>query len=84
MEEVVRFWSVFYNVFKVETSNQKCGSHVHVAPLNSGFDIGSLRQIAYAVIVYEKHVLEILPPQRRNQFFCKPNTTISPALKRLF
>ena len=43
-----------------------------------------LGQIAYATIIYEKHVLEILPKERRTHEYCRPNTNVSPALIRIF
>ncbi|KAL6719420.1 hypothetical protein ACLMJK_003660 [Lecanora helva] len=84
MVELGVFWDAFFTVFEMETSNEHCGSHVHVAPLGSAYDMSTLRQIAYAVIIYEKHVLEILPESRRGCHYCLPNTSVSPALKQLF
>ena len=84
MDEVAAFWNAFYEVFKIETTNRCCGTHVHVKPIQSGYDMQILRQIAYATIIYEKHVLEILPKERRRHKYCKPNTELSPALIRIF
>ena len=85
MDEVVAFWSAFYGIFKIETINKFCGTHVHVKPLGlAGYDMQELRQIAYATIIYEKHVLEILPKGRRRHDYCKPNTELSPALIKIF
>ena len=84
MREIVRFWDIFYNVFDLETNNPQCGTHVHIRPLYSDYSMQALKQIAYAVIVFEKHVLEILPESRRNHDYCKPNTNRSPKLENIF
>ena len=84
MREIGLFWNAFDEVFKQEMFNQSCGSHVHVKPGGSGYDMDDLRKVAYAVVVYEKHVLEFLPKERRNHHYCQPNTEISPSLKRIF
>ena len=82
MDEIVLFWKGFNEVFEQEKYNQSCGSHVHVKP--QGFDMEDLRKVAYAVVVYEKHVLDFLPKERRNHPYCRPNTEVSPRLKRIF
>ena len=84
MREIVFFWEVFDEVFEQEKHNQSCGTHVHVRPDGEGFDMEDLRMVAYAVVVYEKHVLEFLPEERRNHPYCQPNTEVSPALQRIF
>lgn len=84
MDEIAYFWEAFYKVFVLETSNPTCGSHVHVKPSGPGYGMETLKKIAYAVIIYEKHVLEILPSERRTHDYCRPNTQVSPELVRLF
>ena len=84
MDEIAHFWQAFYDDFEIETSNRTCGSHVHIAPLDSVYNIRQLRKIAYAAIIYEKHVLEILPQARRDQDYCRPNTNVAPELIDLF
>ena len=84
MREIGLFWNAFDQVFVQEIGNQSCGSHVHVKPGGPGYDMHGLRRVAYAVVVYETHVLEFLPEERRNHHYCQPNTEISPSLKRIF
>ncbi|KAL9068855.1 MAG: hypothetical protein Q9161_005942 [Pseudevernia consocians] len=84
MREIESFWQAFDEVFEQEKDNESCGSHVHVRPGGQGYDMEGLRSIAYAVVVYEKHVLEFLPEERRNHHYCQPNTEVSPKLKRIF
>ena len=81
MDEIERFWTAFYDAFQLVTQEGSCGCHVHIKPINSGFDMARLKQIAYAVIIYEKHVLEILRAARRTLGYCEPNTEVSPQLK---
>lgn len=78
------FWDAFDKVFDQEIRNESCGSHVHVKPGGPGYDMEGLRRVAYAVVVYEKHVLEFLPEERRNHPYCQPNTEVSPKLQRIF
>lgn len=84
MREIRLFWSAFDEVFEHEFYNKSCGSHVHVKPGRQSYDMEGLRSIAYAVIVYEKHVLEFLPEERRRHDYCQPNTEVSPSLKQIF
>ena len=84
MREIVLFWQAFHQVFEQEIDNESCGSHVHVKPGGQGYDMKGLRSIAYAVVVYENHVLEFLPEERRNNPYCQPNTEVSPRLKQIF
>ena len=84
MQEIGLFWDAFDNVFEQEMYNESCGSHVHVKPGSQKYDMKALRSIAYAVVIYEKHVLEFLPQERRNHYYCQPNTEVSPRLRRIF
>ena len=84
VDEVGRFWKVFYDGFDIELSNQSCGSHVHIKPSASEYTMVQLRSIAYAVVIYEKHILTILPPERRGYTYCQPNTKVSPSLEQVF
>ena len=84
MREIVLFWQAFHHVFEQEIDNESCGSHVHVKPGGQGYDMKGLRSIAYAVVVYENHVLEFLPEERRNSSYCQRNTEVSPRLKEIF
>ena len=84
MREIRLFWKAFDGVFEQEMYNESCGSHVHVKPSRQEYDMEGLRKIAYAVVAYEKHVLEFLPEERRNNDYCQPNTEVSPRLKQIF
>lgn len=84
MREIVLFWRAFDEVFEQEIDNESCGSHVHIKPGGQGYDMKGLRSIAYAVVIYEKHVLAFLPEKRRNHTYCQPNTEVSPTLKWIF
>lgn len=46
--------------------NTSCGAHVHVSPYQCRYDLGQLKRIAYAVVVWEDFVQEILPEERRD------------------
>lgn len=84
MREIKEFWYAFDKTFEQEIFNESCGSHVHVRPMGLGYDLEELRKIAYAVVVYEKHILEVLPEERRDHHYCEPNTKVSPKLRQIF
>ena len=84
VKEVGRFWKAFYDVFDIELRNPSCGSHVHIKPSASEYTMVQLKSIAYAVVIYEKHILTILPPERRNYDYCQANTKVSPSLRDVF
>lgn len=84
MGELKSFWYAFNSAFTHEYCNESAGSHVHVAPLGPDFTLEDLRKIAFAVIIYEKHVLEFLPEARKNHSYCRPNTSVSPELRQIF
>ena len=64
--------------------NESCGCHIHMSSWNGKFSLSQLKKIAYAVVVFEKHVFEILPESRRRNKYCKPNTTESSQLQAIF
>lgn len=71
--------SDFWEAMRVHFNPQKdtsCGGHVHVTPvsLNNKFSFRSLKKIAFATIAYEDFVTAILPPVRRTNQYCKPNS----------
>ena len=84
MREIKLFWDAINEDFVQKIINQSCGSHVHVKPGDQRYDMEGLRSIAYAVVVYEKHVLEFLPEERRKHRYCQPNTEVSPRLRQIF
>lgn len=63
---------------------QKCGTHIHITPGSSGkWKLTQLKDIAMGIIVYETNVKELLPSWRRNNAYCKRNTSSSGELSSL-
>jgi hypothetical protein len=57
---------------------------VHIARSRvERFTLSQLKTIAYAVVVYEPFVTELLLPARRERAYCKPNTRSSDYLYRV-
>ncbi|KAG6007352.1 hypothetical protein E4U21_006056 [Claviceps maximensis] len=76
---VSRILSDFWEAMRVHFEPQRdfsCGGHVHVTPVSpkNKFKFSSLRKLAFAAVVYEDFVSSILPPARRDNQFCKPNS----------
>jgi len=57
-------------------SNLSCGSHIHVAPTTRSFTLWELKQIVFATIIHEDHILTILPEFRRNNKHCVANSSV--------
>lgn len=69
------FWEAVRVHFTPER-DISCGGHVHITPANltSKFSLRSLKRIAFATIVYEDFVQEVLPQARRENKFCVRNS----------
>jgi hypothetical protein len=82
--EIDTFWSALRAVFHMPERSDLCGSHVHIARSRvERFTLSQLKTIAYAVVVYEPFVTELLLPARRESAYCKPNTRSSDYLYRV-
>ncbi|GAO15456.1 uncharacterized protein UV8b_02212 [Ustilaginoidea virens] len=76
---VSRVLSDFWEAMRVHFQPQRdasCGGHVHVTPVSrrNKFRLASLKKIAFAAAVYEDFVASILPPARRQNQYCRPNS----------
>ena len=69
-----QFWSIIRKHFDLRRDTS-CGMHIHVSPVQSRFDIGQLRCIAKAVVLWERDTARCAPPSRddRVQNFCLSN-----------
>ncbi|KAK0704654.1 putative amidoligase enzyme-domain-containing protein [Lasiosphaeris hirsuta] len=69
------FWEAMKADFDIQIDSS-CGGHVHVTPLRESarFTLLELKRVAFAVAVYEEHVRAILPPSRRDNKWCRPNS----------
>ncbi|KAK3340023.1 swim zinc finger domain protein [Lasiosphaeria hispida] len=69
------FWEAMKADFDIQIDSS-CGGHVHVTPLRESakFTLPELKRIAFAVAVYEEYVCAILPPSRRDNKWCQPNS----------
>ncbi|KAH6849763.1 hypothetical protein B0I37DRAFT_369792 [Chaetomium sp. MPI-CAGE-AT-0009] len=82
--EIDTFWSALRAVFHMPERSELCGSHVHVARSRvERFTLSQLKTIAYAAVVYEPSVTELLVASRRESTYCKPNTRSSDYLYRV-
>ena len=57
--------------------NISCGAHVHVSPYRYKYGLDQLKRIAYAVVVWEGFVQEILPEERRRNEYCESASELS-------
>lgn len=72
------FWHAQNTVFHMPAKNKSCGSHVHVAPgTRQRWSLEQLRNIAVGITCYEKQVREMLPVERRDNEYCRENTSSS-------
>ena len=62
------------------TENTHCGTHVHVSPVGRKYDLEELKRIAYAAVAWEPLVEEILPAERRGNWYCQSAADLSEAL----
>ncbi|KAK4213460.1 swim zinc finger domain-containing protein [Rhypophila decipiens] len=82
--EIDSFWDAYHMVFLMPEPSNLCGSHVHVSPSPTRwFTITELQSIAFGTIYYEDLILELLPPSRRGNKYCVPNTCHARALRSL-
>lgn len=53
-----------------------CGGHVHVTPVSrhNKFSLRTLKKIAFASVACEDFVSDVLPPARRENQYCTPNS----------
>lgn len=79
MHGVSPIFSDFWEAMRVHFKPQEdisCGGHVHVTPVNlkNKFSLRTLKRIAFATVVYEDYVAEILPATRRDNHYCRLNS----------
>ncbi|PHH65265.1 hypothetical protein CDD81_3124 [Ophiocordyceps australis] len=77
---VGRTLSDFWEAVRVHFSPQRdasCGGHVHVTPVSerNRFSLRSLKAIAFATLVYDDFVAAVLPQARRENQYCRSNST---------
>lgn len=80
------FWEAMRVHFKPQ-QDISCGGHVHVTPVNmkNKFSLRTLKKIAFATVVYEDYVTEILPPARRDNHYCRRNSeSLESGLNKMF
>jgi hypothetical protein len=68
-------------VYHMPRRLSRCGTHVHVSPGRSYFQLDELKAIAFAVIRYDDQVQQILPESRRDHPYCIRNTKHSSQLR---
>ncbi|PNP44934.1 hypothetical protein TGAM01_v206373 [Trichoderma gamsii] len=79
MHGVSPIFSDFWEAMRVHFKPQEdisCGGHVHVTPVNlkNKFSLRTLKKIAFATVVYEDYIAEILPTTRRDNHYCRLNS----------
>ncbi len=68
-------------MFDTPERSRHCSSHVHVSPApGREFRLSQCRDIAFGVVFYEPLVERLLPPGRRGNRYCRPNTRRSARL----
>ncbi|MCJ1384305.1 hypothetical protein MMC17_007421 [Xylographa soralifera] len=77
---VTQLWDCLIMDCDVET-NDTCGTHVHISPLNNTpWDIQSVKAVCRSIIHFEGAFEAILPPSRRKNWVCQNNRLGSPSL----
>lgn len=74
------FWFATRNIFEIK-SNVSCGTHIHVSPTGRRYTFAELRKIAYAVASQEELIMAILPPERVDNHYCRPSSSVSVNLR---
>ncbi|KAM3073021.1 hypothetical protein ACMFMG_008739 [Clarireedia jacksonii] len=74
-DTISSFWETMNVHFDVQ-KNRSCGGHVHVTPMREGHDftLDELKKFAFASVIYEDYIREILPSLRRDNNYCKLNS----------
>lgn len=67
------FWTAYRKVFHLPKKFKRVGSHVHIS-VPGGFRLDQLKDIAKGIALHEDRLYQILPVERRDSKYCKPNT----------
>ncbi|KAI5464131.1 putative amidoligase [Mariannaea sp. PMI_226] len=78
-QHITQILSDFWEAMRVHFNPQRdisCGGHVHVTPVsrNNKFSLRTLKKIAFATLVYEDFIADMLPPARRENKYCTQNS----------
>lgn len=65
-------WGVLTGPFNTTTSNQ-CSTHIHTSPADGAWKNGELRNVAKAVVYFERAIDALMPPARRTNIWCQSN-----------
>ncbi|KAL2826206.1 putative amidoligase enzyme-domain-containing protein [Aspergillus cavernicola] len=80
--EIDVFWEAFTEIFQTPEKSPKCGSHIHISPgREKSWSRTEIKNIAFGIVFYEPLIKELLPSDRRNNSYCKPNTSFSYMLR---
>jgi hypothetical protein len=74
-DQIKLFWEAMRKVFEVH-KDISCGSHIHIAPIETRWTLEELKKIAFAVCLYEEYVCAILPSERRDNLHCARNSGV--------
>ncbi|KAI8626746.1 putative amidoligase enzyme-domain-containing protein [Xylariaceae sp. FL1651] len=78
------FWCSWDRIFHTPDKSRLCGSHIHVSPFpRQQFDLIQLKCIAFGVVLFEPHLNQLLPCNRRNNKYCLANTKRSERLQTM-
>jgi putative amidoligase enzyme len=56
-------------------TNNTCSTHIHVSPGHGGhWTLEELKEICLAIVYFEGAFLALLPPHRRDNYYCRSNT----------
>ena len=77
LNNIERFWLATRSLFNVQR-NTSCGTHIHVAPRERHYTLSELKDICHNILIDEKYVLKILPKERLENSYCRPNSPFNP------
>jgi len=74
--DIGQFWNAIRASHTV-VRNQRCGTHVHIAPRTRQFSIEEAKKIAFACCYYEPYIVSCLPTDRRDNKYCRRNSQVA-------
>lgn len=71
------FWSTLNQNYEYRRDHS-CGFHVHISPVTQSYNVEQIRQLAKAIIFWERATAECAPPSRQDEVlgFCKSNLLV--------
>ena len=78
VSKIDKLWSILNQHFEY-CRDTFCGFHVHISPVTQPYILEQIRQLAKAIVLWERATAECTPPLRQDRVlgFCKSNVCSS-------